>query len=167
MSNTERGALAGGGLGAGAGAIIGSATRHTAGGALIGGALGAVAGGLTGNAIDKSEQRQQARLAAATAQPARPPLTLNEVVQLTQQHVSEEIIINQIRTSNTMFQLTVDDVLMLKENGVSDSVVREMQVTAARYPRRVYSSAPVYQPVYVVEPAPPVTVGVGIGFHGR
>jgi hypothetical protein len=44
-----------------------------------------------------------------------------------------------------------------------------MQATAYRYPRRVYTQAPVYERVYVVEPAPPppVGIGVGIGFHGR
>jgi hypothetical protein len=37
MNNTEKGAVAGGGIGAGAGALIGHATGHTGAGALIGG----------------------------------------------------------------------------------------------------------------------------------
>jgi len=168
MSNTDKGVLAGGGIGAGTGALIGSATHHTGAGALIGGAVGALAGGLTGNAIDQSEKKQQERLAAA--QPASGPMTIDDVVRLVQTPVSDTIVINQIRTSRTVFSLTSEDIRTLKENGVSDVVVAEMQATAYRYPRRVYTQAPVYERVYVVEPAPPpppVGIGVGIGFHGR
>jgi hypothetical protein len=164
MSNGEKGALAGGGIGAGTGAIIGSATHNTGAGAVIGGAVGALAGGLTGHAIDESERKQQAQLAAATAQPATGPMTIEDVIKLVQTPVSDPIIINQIRTSRTIFTLTPPDIQALKANGVSDEVVAEMQATAYRYPRRVYTSAP----IYVVEPPPPpIGVGVGIGFRGR
>ena len=50
--NTQRGAVAGGLLGAGAGAIIGHQSGHTAEGALIGGAAGATTGALIGNTQD-------------------------------------------------------------------------------------------------------------------
>src|SRR5438477_9998461 len=88
MSNTEKGALAGGGIGAGAGALIGSATHHTGVGAIAGGALGALAGGLTGNAIDESEKKQQAQIAAATAA-QRAPLGLTDIVNMAQQHITD------------------------------------------------------------------------------
>jgi hypothetical protein len=42
-----------------------------------------------------------------------------------------------------------------------------MQDTAYRTPRRVYTAAPVVQPVYVVEPPPPPAVGFGIRYGGR
>jgi len=57
---TEGGALAGGALGAGTGAIIGHQTGHTGEGALIGGAVGAVSGGLIGHELEKNRQQQQA-----------------------------------------------------------------------------------------------------------
>ncbi len=52
--NTQNGAVAGGALGAIAGAIIGhnSGGGNTLGGALIGGAAGAIAGGTIGNSVD-------------------------------------------------------------------------------------------------------------------
>lgn len=52
--NTQQGAVAGGALGALAGAIIGhnSGGGNTLGGALIGGAAGALAGGTIGNSVD-------------------------------------------------------------------------------------------------------------------
>jgi hypothetical protein len=168
MSNTEKGTLAGGSIGAGTGAVIGSATHNTGAGALIGGAVGALAGGLTGHAVDESERKQDAKLAAATAPPARGPLRIEEVAQLARDHIGDEIIINQIRTSGTIFTLTVEDINYLKQNGVSDAVIAEMQNTVYRCPRRVYTPAP----VMIVEPAPPPPppIGVGVGFsysHGH
>ena len=164
MNNTEKGAGAGGLIGAGTGAVIGSATGHTGAGALIGAGVGALSGGLVGNAIDKSEQRTAA--IAAANNPPRGPLGITDVAQLAQAHVSDPVIIDQIRTTGSVFHLSSTDTIWLKQNGVSDPVVQEMLATANRYPRRVYSPAPA--PVYVVEPPPPpVAVGVGFGYHGR
>lgn len=53
--NTQRGAVTGGLLGAGAGAIIGHQSGHAGAGALIGGAAGAAAGGVYGNARDQEQ----------------------------------------------------------------------------------------------------------------
>lgn len=59
LTTREKGALTGGALGAGAGAIIGNSVGHHAGkGALIGGALGALGGGLVGDQMQGQEQRQ-------------------------------------------------------------------------------------------------------------
>jgi hypothetical protein len=159
MSNTDKGVLAGGGLGAAVGALAGG-PRHAGAGALIGGAAGAVAGGLTGAAIDNSEHKAEARAAAAAAA-ARPPLSLEEVVRLTAGGSSDTIIINQIRLSGSVYYLSAGDIEYLHNHGVREPVISEMQATAARVPRPVY--APVPQPVYVY-PAPPPPVGVGVGF---
>jgi hypothetical protein len=165
MSNTEKGVGAGGLIGAGTGALIGSATGHTGAGALIGAGVGALSGGLVGHAVDKSEERTQAQIAAT----ARGPLGLTDVVQMVQAHVADELIIGQIRATGSVFHLSSNDTIWLKQQGVSDAVVQEMLASANRVPARVYSAAPVYaQPVYVYEPAPPpVSVGVGFGYHGR
>jgi hypothetical protein len=159
LSHTENGALAGGGIGALTGALIGHQSGHTAGGAAIGGAVGALAGGLIGNSQDQTEHKIQA--AEAKAQ-----MGVTDVIQMAQSHISDEVIINHIRTSGTVFHLSAQDTIWLKENGVSDRVVAEMQATAGRPPRRVvYTTAPVYaQPVYVVEPAPPPPVGFGFAY---
>lgn len=55
-TSTQTGALAGGGIGAGTGAIIGHQSGHGGEGALIGGAVGAISGGIIGHEIDKSRQ---------------------------------------------------------------------------------------------------------------
>jgi surface antigen len=157
MSNTDRGALGGGAAGAGVGAAIGSLTHHTGAGAVIGGLTGAVAGGLIGNGIDEQKRKEEAERYAA----AHPPVSLEEVVTMTQKGVSDDVIIGQIHSSGTVYTLTVDQITWLKERGVHDWVIHEMQLTS-NYPRRVYTAAP----VYVVDPGPPPPVAVGIGFHG-
>jgi hypothetical protein len=164
MSDTDKGILGGGALGAGVGALLGSAVHRPGAGAAIGAGVGAVTGGLVGNASDK-EKAAEARAAAATA---RGPLGLTDVVALAQQHISDEVIIQQIRTTGSVYNLSPNDIVYLKQNGVSDAVVQEMQMSAGRYPRRVYVQ-PAYQPVYVVDPPPPppVSVGVGVGFRSR
>lgn len=152
LSHTENGALAGGGLGALTGAVIGHQTGHTAGGAAIGGAVGALAGGLIGNSEDRTERKIEA------AQ-ARTQLGVQDVVQMAQSHISDDVIVNHIRSSGSVFQLSAQDTIWLKQNGVSDRVVAEMQATNMRGAKRVYT-----QPVYVVDPYPPPPVGVGFTY---
>ncbi len=170
MTPTEQGVAGGGLIGAGTGAIVGNALGNTGAGALTG--VGALSGGLIGNSVEKAEQRTQAQIAAAEA---RSQLGVADVIQMVHNHVSDGVIISQIRSSGTVYHLSAQDVLTLKQNGVSDVVVQEMLATANRVPRRYYSAAPVYTPVvyepaYVVAPAPPpVAVGVGFGYtkYGR
>jgi hypothetical protein len=154
-------------IGAGTGALIGNATGHTAAGALIGAGVGAVSGGLIGNAIDESEKKTEARVAAATTPPHGGPLGITDIVQMAQSHISDDLIISQIRSSGSIFQLSSNDTIWLKQQGVSDRVIEEMLASATRYPRRVYTPTAVYpQPVYVVEPAP-VSVGFGYRYGWR
>lgn len=149
MTPTDRGVLGGGAIGAGTGAIVGNALGNTGAGAAIGAVVGAVSGGLIGNEVEKSEQRQVAAVQAQTQ------LGIADVIQMAQSHISDPVIIQQIRTSGSVYHLSGPDVLTLKQNGVSDVVVQEMMATAAR-PQRV-----VYEPVYVAPAAPPVALGFG------
>jgi hypothetical protein len=152
LENTDRGAATGGILGGILGLGVGAVTHHPLAGAAIGAGAGALAGGAIGNHEDRAEAR-----AAAAAQAAHPPLTLEDVARMSQQHMSDAIIINQIRTTNSFYSLNADHIMWLKQQGVSDYVVAEMQ---SRTP--VYGAPP---RVVVVEPQPPVAVGVG--FVGR
>jgi uncharacterized protein YcfJ len=61
LSSREKGALAGGALGAGAGAIIGNQVDHKGRGALIGGAMGALGGAIVGDQMDGQRYRQDAQ----------------------------------------------------------------------------------------------------------
>ncbi|MGE3803600.1 MAG: glycine zipper domain-containing protein [Gemmataceae bacterium] len=160
MTPTDQGVVGGGLVGAGAGAAIGNALGNTGAGAAIGAVTGAVTGGLIGNNIEKAEARATAT--AVAQQQAQQQIGIADVINMAHGHISDPVIITQIRSSGSVFHLTPADIGLLKANGVSDAVVQEMQMTAQRVQPAGYR-----QPVYVVEPAyppPPVAVGVGFGY---
>jgi hypothetical protein len=87
MTTREKGAVAGGAIGAGTGAIIGSQTGHAGAGALIGAGIGAVSGVLIGDAIQGAEQKQAAPAPAPApvvvmAPPPPPPVVVAAPPQL-------------------------------------------------------------------------------------
>jgi len=76
LTTREKGALAGGAIGAGAGAVIGSASGHTGTGALIGAGVGVVSGVLIGDAMQANEQRQAAAPPVVMAPPPPPQVAI-------------------------------------------------------------------------------------------
>ena len=127
QNNTGTGAIIGGTLGALTGAAIGG-PRNGGGGALIGAAVGALAGGLIGNSADRE---QEARLKAMAPQTYEridqgAPLSLTDVKALAKAGISEDVIINQIKNSRTVFHLTSADIIDLRDSGVTDKVVNYM-----------------------------------------
>lgn len=152
MNHAEKGALGGGAIGAGTGALIGNAVGHTGAGAVIGAAVGALSGTLIGDSIDESERKTDAKIIAASHQTtAQGGLGVTDVVQMAQSHISDEVIISQIRATRSVFNLSANDTIWLKQNGVSDLVVKEMLATPNRYPKPVYT-----RPVYIIERPSPV-----------
>ena len=169
MSNTGKGALAGGGIGAVTGALVDRATGGKGGtGAIVGGAAGALLGGAIGN---EEDQREKAALQARADATVR-HLGMTEVMQMAREGQSDGVIINQIRTTGSTYTLSAEDLRMLRENGVSDQVIMEMQNRRAdAQPRVRYVHGPP-PPVYVVGPPPPPVVFVpppppsfGVGVH--
>ena len=59
QSKTNQGAVLGGLLGAGTGAIIGNQTDHAGAGTAIGAGLGALGGAMVGHAMEENQQRTQ------------------------------------------------------------------------------------------------------------
>jgi hypothetical protein len=164
MSHTDKGVLGGAALGGLAGGLIGKAAGNTAAGAVIGAAAGGVTGGVIGNAADRAEAKQAAQAAAAQ----RGPLGIEEIARMSQQGVGDGVIIDQIRLSGIVYNLSAEQIIWLQQSGVHEPVIREMQATAYRPGRRVYVAQPVYAappPVVVVEPAPPPpTIGFGVSY---
>jgi len=156
MNNTEAGAVGGGLFGAALGTIVGCAARNPLAGAAIGGAVGAGTGALIGNSEDHAQMR--AARQAAAIQAANPPLTLYDIADMAQKHIGDGIIIQQIRYTNSMYNLSPNDINWLKQQGVSDTVVMEMQT---RRPVVIQGGGP---PVYM---GPPPVIGVGVGVGGR
>lgn len=176
-SKTAQGAGVGGAIGAGTGALIGSASGHAGKGALIGGLVGAGVGGLIGNEEDQKDKRimqAQVRDAEARAAATSSQLGITDVIQLAQQGRSDDVIINQIRTTNSTYQLSSEDIKMLGTNGVSDRVIMEMQNHRPESQPRTRLVAVPPQPVYVVGPPPPPVIYApppppvfGVGVHIR
>jgi outer membrane lipoprotein SlyB len=162
MNHTETGAVAGGAVGAGVGALAGAACHNPGVGAAIGAGAGALTGALVGHSMDKSEQQAKDQaVAAVQAQQQQQQLGISDVARMAQQHISDAVIIEQIRTGGVVYHLTAADIEYLKGNGVSDPVILEMQATANR-PGYVVAPG---DPVYVVRPAP--VVGVRFGGYWR
>jgi surface antigen len=149
MNNTEKDALGGAAVGAGAGALL---TRGNPVGAVIGGLFGAAVGGSIGANQDRRDEHKAAVTAAVNAQAAR-QMRLDEIVQMAQGGQSDAVIMGQINNTGSVFQLTSDDVNYLHQQRVSDQVINYMQ--SRRY---VYVQP---RPVYVYPPPPP-PVGVGV-----
>ena len=123
---TATGALAGGMIGAGTGALIGNAAgHHTAEGAAIGGILGLVTGAVIGNSMDQQQRAALSRQNPQTLQRVEQgqPLGLADIKALAKAGVSDEVILSQIRNSHTAYRLTTAEILDLKEAGVSEKVI--------------------------------------------
>lgn len=172
MNNTEKGAGIGGALGAGAGLAVGAATGNPRTGAAVGGLLGAGTGAIIGNDVDRQEKRDQQYVQAAAtaqAQAQQQRLGMADVIHMAQQGHDDQVIINQIRTTGSSFQLAASDLDYLKNNGVSDRVIAEMQAARGVSPlgtrvvgppstTTVIYEQPVYPSPIYVRPAPVIVV---------
>lgn len=78
---------------------------------------------------DITHREKIIRITVAARQDAESPkrMGINDVVALVRGKVSDDIIVNQMRTTGTIFALTIQDIVLLKANQVSDRVIIEMQ----------------------------------------
>ena len=150
--NTGTGALVGAGTGAFLGAIAGG-PEHGGGGALIGAAAGAIAGGLLGHMVDQDQNQRLRNQSPQTYERVDQgtPLSLADVKALAKAGISEDVIINQVKNSRTIFHLSAADIIDLRDVGVGDRVINFLINT----PTTVSESAP---PKYVSQPPPPAPV---------
>jgi hypothetical protein len=88
------------------------------------------------------------------------PLSINDIISLSQAHVSDGVIVRYIRDQGTIYALNGEDFDHLHQAGVSPSVIDFMARTGypgpGPYP---YGPGPY--------PYPPVSVGIGFGGHWR
>ncbi|HEX6984062.1 MAG TPA: hypothetical protein VF170_01740 [Planctomycetaceae bacterium] len=155
--HADRGALFGGVMGAGLGAVAGAAVGDPLAGAAIGGVAGTMTGAVVGGAIDDVEARNQAEIAARLGRPAPTgAVTVPDVISMTQAGVSEDVIATHVRNHGLARPLTTNDIIYLQQNGVGPKVVQAMQASTGP----VVAGPPVYAapPAYVVEAAPPPVV---------
>lgn len=158
-NDKQQGAVIGGVGGALAGAALSKNNRGL--GALIGGALGAGGGWLIGankdkitgkddnerresrdEAIRASERAERNPATAADVDKARTAdlnddgfVTLDEVVALRQANLSDDEMINRLKDTGQVFELTDYQEDYLRTRGVSDDVIREMRNMNQDYAR--------------------------------
>jgi uncharacterized protein YcfJ len=130
QNNTENGALIGGAGGAAVGGAIGSVSHSRAGeGSLLGAAVGAIGGALVGHSMDQADaiddhaaQREYDRRHSSEQW-----ISKADVIDMTQRGVSDDVIIDRIEHSGTIFQLTAADENDLRDHDVSEAVIRVMR----------------------------------------
>jgi hypothetical protein len=187
MNHTEKGAAIGGALGTAAGLGIGAATGSPKTGALIGGLAGGGLGAIAGGHKDEKDRRERDvihanAVATADAQAQQRRMGLSDVMDMAQKGHDDTVIINQIKSTGSTFQLTPSDLDMLKQNGVSSRVIAEMQnarpvspitgrvIVREPQPTTVIVQEPYYHGPVIVRPycpPPRPVVYVGGYFHHR
>lgn len=142
-NRTQQGAVIGGAAGAATGAAV--AKEHRLLGALIGGALGAGGGYVIAAKTDKiNENDKEAATTAsrksqenpATAEDARQAMTadlnldgfvtLDEVAAMKEAGFSDQKMIERLKGTDQVFELTTDQEQYLRDKGVSQNVIDEM-----------------------------------------
>lgn len=147
--HTDRGALLGGLLGAGTGAVIGEALDNPGAGAAIGAGVGALTGAAVGQELDDMEARNRAMIEQQLGrQVAATAVTVDDAVTMTRAGVDDELIINHVRAHGVAAPLQASQLIYLQQQGVSTRVISAMQNPPARPAR----------PVVVQERSPPVIV---------
>jgi len=112
-TRVAEGAVAGGALGALAGGLIGGGQ-----GAGIGAGIGAAGGALIGSQIDKKPEGVQ----AASAQ----QMSVMDVVKLKKDGAPDDVIIDEIKRTNSKFNLSSETIDYLQKQGVSNRVIDVM-----------------------------------------
>jgi hypothetical protein len=159
--HTTEGAVGGAAVGGIFGTLLGAAVGRPLQGAAIGAASGAALGGAAGASEDhRDKQIAQANAQAVAASVERVQQEMTQIAQMSQQHLNEQLIVNHVRQCGVAFNLSGEQLVWLKDNGVSDRVISEMQATVNYVPQPVVYTA---QPGYVA----PVGVGVGVGVRVR
>ena len=190
----DRGAGVGALTGAGLGALVGEGSGHTAEGAVVGAAVGAISGAVIGDHIDKDIARNNAEVQARMGRQMAGAVTTADVVAMSQAGLGDEVIATHIQANGVAQRPQAGDLIILKNQGVSDRVINALQnapppggavVAAPMYAQPMYSQ-PMYGPPVIVEehfygppvvyarprhwhhgPPPPRQVGWSVGISGR
>jgi hypothetical protein len=144
-TKAQQGAAIGGVGGAATGAIIGGSSHNALLGALVGGAVGAGGGYLIGAHSDRiqGQDRTGAEKAvrSAQSQPATPQeamsaptadlngdgfVTMDEVVAMKQAGFSDQQILNKMRATGQVFELSPEQQNYLRTNGLDQVVINEI-----------------------------------------
>lgn len=169
----DRGAAAGGLLGAGAGALVGSQTGNAGAGAAIGAGLGALTGSIFGAQMDEVAAQNRAAIASQLGRQVTPGVaTMDEVVAMTRAGVDPQLIAGYVQSSGVAAPITTQDVIYLHQQGVATPVIQAMQTPATPAPVAAAPPTVVVEevhhfgpPVYYGPPPCGPRVGFGVSIH--
>ena len=68
---------------------------------------------------------------SSDAPPAKLPYGVDDVLKLSRAQISEDITLNYVRNSGTIYNLAPKDIVYLRNEGVSDKVISTMRQTGA------------------------------------
>jgi hypothetical protein len=150
-NNTGTGALVGAGSGAAIGAIAANGSHRAGEGALIGAGAGALLGAIIGSGADRAQQAHDRQVQEYQRAQAGTPLSIADVKALAKAQVNDDTIIVQIVNSHTIYHLGANDIIDLRDAGVSQKVIDFMISTPS-----TISAAPAAVSVAAAPPPPPV-----------
>ena len=125
----ERGAVLGGLAGALTGAAIGSHNGNAGAGAVIGTAVRALSGAAIGDSVDAEVARNQAYIEQQMGRRMAEAVTISDVLAMHEANLSDEVIITHLRGYGVAQRPQVEDLITLRNRGVSDAVIKAMQET--------------------------------------
>lgn len=110
-------------------------------------------GAATGEALDDIEARNQAMIQQQLGRQLAGATTLDDAIAMSQAGLSDEVITQHLRTHGLARTLDPADLISLKQQGVSDRVLRAMQdASAGQYPvAQSSATVPANTPVIVEE----------------
>jgi hypothetical protein len=155
-NHTEQGALFGGLLGAGTGAVVGHALGNTGAGAAIGAGVGALSGAAIGNGQDQIEAKNHAMIEQQIGRQLAGATRIDDVIAMTRAGVAPELIMNHVHAHGMAAPLQTNDLILLQQQKVDGRVIATMQATPS----------PVAGQAVVVQQAAPPPVIVE-GYYGR
>ncbi|HZL88326.1 MAG TPA: glycine zipper domain-containing protein [Pirellulaceae bacterium] len=148
MNYAQRGGVLGGLAGAGIGAAAGESGGDAVPGALIGGAVGALTGSVIGDGID-ADMARKAEIEARIGRQLAGAVTSEDAIAMTRAGLSDDVVISHIRAHGVARPLEVNDLIYLRNQGVSDAVIKALQTSPG--PVAVVRGPPGPPPVVVHE----------------
>lgn len=160
---SDRGAVAGGLAGAGIGAALGNSSGNALPAAIAGAAIGTLTGNAVGEGIDADLARSKAEIEARMGRQMSGAVSNDDVVAMTQAGLSEDVISTHIRAHGVARPPSVSDLIVLRNQGVSDRVIQTLQQTPPPA-----GAVAAYPAGYVVAPPRGVVVEqyYGPGYYG-
>lgn len=128
-TNAGTGVFAGTVIGAGAGGISAGGI-----GALVGGASGIIAGSIIGAALDAQDRKvmEKASPRTVTRMDRGEPLTINDVIKLSQNNVDADTIVEYMQERKTNYALSQAQIRRMQEAGVSEKVINYMAASGVK-----------------------------------